>query len=810
MPEWLRVLLGLGKGEIPSDGVTRLELAGLPHGWWAIPALLGVVLALVLVVLIYRRESELALPQRIVLASLRLIALALVVLVLLNPRLLVEIQARRPAQTILLVDGSLSMGTGDRYAPEEVALLQRATGIRVPGGRDSEDPHGTARADLVAAALLWADLPARLGKVNRLRPFIFDEKAMAVEEKALAPSIRAAPRAGKATWLGSAIREALDAAGTEQVAAMVVISDGRSNGGDPPEGARAELAARGIPVHAIGVGKAEARKNITVAEVTAPEVAEIGLPLKVRVRVRATGLPGRVEVKLSRARAGAREFEAVGAEEATLKATTTEVVINFTDVPPRDGRWRYLAEVQPVPGEENVRDNRKTADVVVASEKCRVLLISGSPSFEFHYLKGFFIRDPGIQVSSWLQSADPESPQEGDLPLKALPSTDSELQAYDLVVMLDPDPSVFPAGMGAALSRFVAEGGGGLAFVAGEHHTAELGTSAEGREVLALLPVKVPASDPGHDHRRAWRARLTAAGAGHALSQLAGSAEENLHLWSILPRFYFLYPTGGLKPAASALWESGKSTVLAVHQAGAGRVLFAATDDLWRWREYKVEVHEQFWSGAARFLALGKRLAGTRHSTIATDRERYHPGEDVRIEAHLLDGSRKPIAASQVAVVLELVEPRPDPAGGAAPASVDPAPEPADGAPLRQEVFLEAVRERPGSFRGRFKAEALGAYRVSISGSEGVPAAFKVLPPAGEADDPSPDFAVLEDLARASGGTFRSLGELDGLAPLIPDRTVVEVLGRKTATVWDSTALLLAFSGALVLEWVLRKRWRLC
>jgi hypothetical protein len=551
------------------------------------------------------------------------------------------------------------------------------------------------------------------------------------------------------------------------------------------------------------VGRIDLPRNIAVAEVNAPEVAESGLPIRIRVRVRASGYPGPAEVKLSRKRAGEKGYEPVGSETVQLAAFEAEAVVNLTDIPPRDGRYRYLAEVATRPGEETNRDNQRVAEVMVAAEKCRVLVVAGGPSREYRYLTRFFIRDPGIQVSAWLQSADHEAPQDGDLVLRALPATEEELRPYDVVVLLDPDAGALPQEFLAVLERFVSESGGGLAFVAGEHYTRVLASTPQGERLRLLLPVEL-GPDPPAEHPHSFRPELTAAGAAHALCQLRGAGEENRKLWAVLPRFYFRFPVEAVKPGATALLHDGASTVAAVHQAGAGRVLFVATDDLWRWREYREEIHEQFWSGTARFLALGKRLAGTRQVTINTDRERYRIGEEGRIEAHVLDASHQPLSGARVTALLERTESPPLPDGEEGSSSDE-------AMPLQHEVFLDAVPSRPGWFRGRLKLESPGNYRLALKdmAAEGLPATFMVARPTSETEDPAPDFSALAEVAKRSGGTFGPLTDILDVPSRIPDRTVVEVLGRKTATVWDSAVLLFIFSGALIVEWSLRKKWRL-
>jgi hypothetical protein len=128
-PLWLRFLFGLDSGEIPAGADARLELTGLWRGGAGWLAVLLIGLSVTLIVLLYRRERELGLLQRSTLTLLRLAALGLIVWMLLDPRLLTEIQIRRPATTFLLVDGSASMFTQDEFEDPDRRPLEEATGL---------------------------------------------------------------------------------------------------------------------------------------------------------------------------------------------------------------------------------------------------------------------------------------------------------------------------------------------------------------------------------------------------------------------------------------------------------------------------------------------------------------------------------------------------------------------------------------------------------------------------------------------------------------------------------------------------------
>jgi hypothetical protein len=115
----------------------------------------------------------------------------------------------------------------------------------------------------------------------------------------------------------------------------------------------------------------------------------------------------------------------------------------------------------------------------------------------------------------------------------------------------------------------------------------------------------------------------------------------------------------------------------------------------------------------------------------------------------------------------------------------------------------------------RFRAEEPGRYEARIASAVGpassteARAAFSVISLSTEWEDPSPDPAALEELAKRTGGAVVDLGDLASIAERIPDRRVSEIIGRSASTIWDSGPLLMVFALALIAEWILRKVWRL-
>jgi hypothetical protein len=117
-----------------------------------------------------------------------------------------------------------------------------------------------------------------------------------------------------------------------------------------------------------------------------------------------------------------------------------------------------------------------------------------------------------------------------------------------------------------------------------------------------------------------------------------------------------------------------------------------------------------------------------------------------------------------------------------------------------------------------FKAAETGVYNIRVlpgnvaaSGDAAVrPATMSIRVEAAtsELDRPKLDRALLEDIARASGGSVFSLADFQR----VPDAFDIRQVGRQLEyrdELWDAPILFGSLIGLLTLEWVLRKRSRM-
>ena len=127
MTEWLVQYLGL---EVPEGANVHFEWGNLPRGESGLLLVIAVCSAVALTGWLYRREGRASVLRKGLLATLRVLAFAVLLGVYLEPRLAVDLERTVEGQTVVLWDTSLSMSLTDRYVDEGRRLrLAKAVGI---------------------------------------------------------------------------------------------------------------------------------------------------------------------------------------------------------------------------------------------------------------------------------------------------------------------------------------------------------------------------------------------------------------------------------------------------------------------------------------------------------------------------------------------------------------------------------------------------------------------------------------------------------------------------------------------------------
>jgi len=781
----------------------RLELSGMPQGAVALAAAAAFLGAAALVLWLYRHERAAPGWMRWAACGMRLGVLALAALILLRPSAVPELERYRPGVLVVLADRSASMATVDRRLPDGLAAAwAKALGLSGP-----ERVRSMSRHELLRAALGRGPqgLLARCGSRNDVSLMTFAERCSTVlalprgaRSQADVPLPRWEPT-GAATDLAGAIRAAIEEARGLPPAGIVLLTDGRHNARGDPEAAAREAARAHMPVYAVGIGDPSVERNVSVLELMCDDHVLAGNPLALTVVLRASGLEGREVELLVRARplrggqgaVIARRTVRLGADGALQR-------VELEHTPPERGEVLYTARVRPLEEESRADDNAASRRVSVLDERLHVLLVAGAPSLEYRFLSALLQREPGVELSVWLQSKAPRAPGAGNVPLKAFPARREEVLSYDAVVLIDPDPRDFTARWVGYLDELVGRHGGGLVWVASLVHTAEFLSRPELSGVRTLLPVVVSgeaAAGPAQPvHAQSWPIELTAEGAAHQIMRVAQDEQANRAFWAKLPGLYWVYPAERAKPGATVLLRYrnpsyggrlGEGAILAAVQPyGAGRTFFMGCDETWRWRAVGPEQYRRFWLRLLRYLVHGRLLGGRKLARITLDGSTYRPGQPVRIRARLLDAQYRPLSAESVRLDVERKGERVGP------------------------VTLRRVGGEEGLYEGVFYPAQPGDFDLLYQPPRGeaVRESFRVRSPQAELQRTSLARGELEKLARLSGGAYVPPGRIGELPALIPEAGETVVEPGEPVPLWDRAWLLAMMVALLAVEWTLRRR----
>jgi uncharacterized membrane protein len=797
-----------GAAEIQRTGMREsFRLLDAPEAWVIVLLVLPACAALAW--LVYARES--VTPRaRAVLATLRFASLLLILAVIFRPVFVSRREEIRPAEVLVLVDDSASMRRVDAYASDEETrrLLTKLS------DRPAEE---STRLELAAAAVKKKLLPtlAERGYVARLHRF--SDRLDPLDDPASLTG------RGSSTHLGSAIAAAISGQRGRNVTELVVVTDGRSNGGTQPLEAARAAASAGIPVHTLVVGDTHPERNLIVEIAEAPPSVLEGDEIEITARVLARGTQGPVRARVLLEEvdpaqpAGSRSggSGALGRPLAEEEVLVTEGGARVVLVaPPQTGSGpaperRFRISVPPIEDETLRDDNSVEVGVHVAPEKIRVLYVDAYPRYEYRFLHTLLQRsDVNLSTQCFLMSATADFPQESsqELPsLRAVP-TDRKtlLDSYDVIILGDvnpyaisPDPSRCEEFM-ASVHEFV-ERGGGLILIAGEYDDPR---AFAGTPLEDLLPVVLDASAGAGIEgtlTKTWNPSLEDPANPHEVVRLVPDARVNRELWEDaggLSGFYWYCPVVRAKPGAQVLLRhpqdsnaNGRYPILVAGWFPSGRTLFVGFDETWRWQyRYGTRYHERFWRNAIRWVALSRLRSGDRRIQIDALKSRYDLDERVTLEARVLDEDYRPSERPELGANLT-------------------AP---DGS--SREIVLERGAARPGRCRVALDGARPGVYSASVEGGpeHSASAEFEVAIPSRENADPSPDPDTLASISTLSRGRAKDLAHVDELLSEFPGHEERrEPISSELDDAWDHWGTLGLALFLLSLEWALRKRWEL-
>ncbi len=804
--------------------------------------LIGCLISAVLlyaVAWMYKREArgQASGAVRWALAGCRTGVLMLLGLMGLEPVRVSYVERRLDAHTLVLIDSSASMSLADAY--RDAADAQRVE--KTVGSIPSE---GLVRADICQAALqrdqgAWIRSLARNNAVkvfsfaHRAEPLASigrriadpsgEDDADSTRAQGTVPDEWSIQPNGAATDLGLALRTAIDSVAGAPIAAAIVLTDGCINHGESNSIIGQFLEQKRIDLFAVGIGDSARPVNVRVARIDAPRAVFKEDPFTISVHVEANGVEsGQLRIDLLERR-GTEPFQVVQTRALQVSDERAIPPLTFERKIKEPGSVTYAARVLPLPYEAVVSDNRR--DIVPAIEvlddKMKVLLIAGSPNYDYRFLTRMLERDKTVELSTWLQSADVNAVRDGDAVIRELPNTLEALTDYDAILLMDPDPRELEPTWGSLVAAYVADHAGGVLLAAGNKYTGRFFRSPNSNAIVEILPIvpdpeaEVIINELGHYQTDAWPIVIPDGAVGHPILQQSDDASETRGIWAVLGEVYWHYPVRREKPVAQALMlhanpkmagSFGPHVLLATQFVGGGRTAYLGLNSTWRWRRFDERHFNRFWMQMLRYLVESRLLGGKSRGEILTQNDEFDLGETIMLTVRALDERFNPLLLPQLELEVAGAEAeQPEQAG--------------EGG--RQSIWLAPIPGRDGYYQGRFLPEAAGTIRLRAILPDGAtsksekPASLEKIVVVSQPDLEMKETAMnrpgLKALVESAGrnSRFLEIDELAGLPPLIADNSQTSRHVGRVTPLWDNAYLFLLILLILTAEWILRKKAKL-
>lgn len=761
---------------------------------------LVVAAAIELILWLYQYEAGAVSPKRAHwIIGLRLAALAVLVWILIAPVWVRTVSRERSREVVVVMDDSGSMHLKD-------------------------DGSKATRIEIGEQALANSKLTEQLGEKLRVR-IVKAARSVRTEGEA------ATQGWGDSTDLASALNTVLEQVPPDELAGVLMVSDGRHNRPERVEDVARRFGILDAPVGIVAVGSAEPPRDAAVLSVKAPEAIHLGDRMRVTAEVKFDGYKGRqATVRLRR---GDQVLET---REVAIPQDHHVEELRFAQVPEQGGVSGYQVEIAPLEGERFAENNAWEFETSITDARTNVLLVEGYPRWEFRYLRNLFYgRDKSVHLQHVLLHPDRIEGQNdaavaasasrpfGEALATRLPANEDEWRKFDVIILGDLDPGAVDEATWSIISRCVNERAALLVMVSGPRFMPHAISSETGR---ALVPAEFDWGNQTYfnESDEPFRFGLTGDGRRQPVTQQSDGETANERQWADFPSMTWRHPVNSVKEGAEVLLTAisdggteavtsgaglenaldalaqrkareASSALLVTRQTGKGKVALLLTDRTWRLREGAGDLyHHRFWGNLVRWGAGPVLRAGGSRARVGTDQLTYTPDDHVKITARLRDTSLQPV----------------------------------DDPSLRADVFREGQKvatvpmKAVAGSNGLYETELdrfadAGRYDIRMHGDKADPlvqedgsnelkAGFRVVGSRGpiELAETTLNLPLLETIAGLSGGKVVSPENAGLLAGLfLTDKDKHEET--REITLWDRPWVLALLALLLGSEWVIRR-----
>ncbi|MCA9187986.1 MAG: glutamine amidotransferase [Pirellulaceae bacterium] len=782
----------------------------LPNMWgapqWALPAVIVSVITLLLVAWSYLRSSA---PTwvRVTSAILKLTAIVLVALCLVEPMHREEIPEPGANLLAILADSSQSLQIHDEGADHTRAQLLK---------------------ERLDSSQSWQKA---LEKHFDLRRFTFDQQLRAV------PDYANYEATGSGSAMMAALKGARDRFAGRPQAGIILLSDGNATDFEGDDVAAADWDDV-PPIYPVVIGQRSPARDISVTRVSVTESNFEAAPVTVAAEMVSHGYANKNVVVQLLDPTG----KEVQRQTVTSVADDRPFAVRFQVRPQESGvvayRVRAFAESEDSQWGENARlieatieNNQRYALIDRLRGPYRVLYVTGRPNWEYKFLRRAMDDDPEVQLVAVVRIAkrepkftfrahlgertnplfrgfdveDEEQAEQYDQPVllrlgteddnelrDGFPKTAEELFRYHAVILDDLEVDFFTQDQRELLKEFVSVRGGGFlmlggqeSFVNGQYHRTPIG------EMLPVYVDRANAAPLADGH--SVKLQFTREGWLQAWVRGRPTEEEELKRIAALPEFKTINHVSAIKPGATVLMQAIDDTgtaypALVTQRFGKGRTGAMLIGDQWRGHMRRTTDDSDLmrsWRQTLRWLVADV----PRRVEVAMQPTKLNASQTENMVIKARDEAYAPLDNAETDVHVSLP----------------------DGSSVALQA--EPSRSVAGLYETVFVSRDPGFYHASVTvlGVDGLPIDEREIgwvsePATDEFRELTPNRAALQQLADKTGGKLLTLDELDDLATELP-HTKVPLTKTLIRPWWHSWQLFGLAVAMLVTEWGLR-RWK--
>ena len=731
-------------------------------------------------------------------------------------------------------------------------IADNSQGMQIKDANESASRGEVLRRELTGDREWAVDLEQNF----QLRRYLFDSRLQSIRD------FTELQFDGRASSLGAALQTAVEHWRGQPIAGVLLFTDGNATdiSSDLPP------ITGCPPIYPVVIGRDTGLQDVALKKVGVSQTAFEDAPVTVQAQVSASGFSGRtISTELTELATTSSDSDKNSPATSTRIAVTSNVVarsvqragsgeatldFRFQVQPDKPGLHFYElaahvreeADSSGGSSEATLVNNAQMIVVDRGQHPFRVLYVAGRPNWEYKFLNRAIQADPQVQMVSIIRAARREAKfdfkgraGESSNPLyrgfdlkdeqaarydqpvvirlntkdefelrSGFPVAAEELFRYDAIILSDVEAEFFTHEQMVLMQRFVSERGGGLLMLGGAESFREGGYATT--PLASLLPVymdrPVDAHLPG-----LFRFALTREGWLQPWIRLRATEAEEAARLEAAPPFEVLNATRDVKPGATVLATvsdpAGQTfPALVVQRFGLGRSAALMVGDLWRWgmQDENMQLDlAKAWRQLVRWLVsdVPSRVTVAAEPATSTD-----PAA-MRLTVKVRDEQFKPLDNASIRMKVQpvaLQSPNHDRAATTSGTNF-------------VELTGEASPTEPGTYEATFVARQTGAYLVQAVATQSDGKAVGTAA-AGWASDPAaeefrslkPNRALLESLARRTGGEVVTMDRLQSLVRSLPDKRA-PITDTLSYPIWQKPTVFLIALGCFVAEWGIR-RWK--